>query len=71
MTRALLATVIFLSACSPSPIVIGCPPVREWTREQQKQMADELAALPPDSMLRAGYDDYGYMREKARACAGR
>lgn len=45
-----------------------CPPVVEYSREFQVQMADELATLPPGAALREAMKDYAVMRDQARAC---
>lgn len=45
-----------------------CPPVVEYTPEQQTRAADELEALPAGSMLGQMILDYGVQRDVLRAC---
>ena len=59
-----------LSACamvSSDPPAL-CAPVVPYTRAEQAQVADELAALPEGSLIADWLADYAVMRDQARAC---
>ena len=43
----------------------ACPPVVEYSREFQAQVAEELALLPDGSAVVAMMGDYAVMREQA------
>lgn len=65
---ALLTTSI--AACGTGPSSV-CPREVEYSAEQQRQAADELATLPRDSVMRSVMmPDYGRLRDQARACRG-
>jgi hypothetical protein len=49
----------------------ACPREVEYSAEQQRRAADELSALPRDSMVRSTMmPDYGRLRDQVRACRG-
>ena len=60
---------LLLGGCA-GPVVVGCPPVRDYPDAFQQRAAGELAALPADAALRRLVDDYRVMRQQARACRG-
>nr|WP_286164056.1 hypothetical protein [Loktanella sp. PT4BL] len=67
----LAATTIFLTGCA----VVGseapdsdCPPVVEYSRAEQTQVAGELAALPEGTLIVGWLADYAVLRKQARAC---
>jgi len=63
-----------LSACGAvisDPSHIACPPVIEYSRAEQMQLADELAALPEHARILDWMADYAVLRDQARACAAR
>jgi len=45
-----------------------CPPVVEYSQAEQAQAADEVAALPEDSILIGWMADYSVLREQIRSC---
>lgn len=49
-------------------VVDGCPRLKEYTREQQTAVANELELLPRDAMTRVFIADYGGLRDQVRAC---
>ena len=63
---------ISLSACvtvvSDRPTSI-CPLVVEYSREDQGQLANELAALPEGALIIDWLADYEVLRAQVRACA--
>lgn len=58
---------LLLASCS-SPVVIGCPSVKQWNRTEQYQMLIEINSLPDPSMLVEAMKDYHRMRVAATAC---
>lgn len=49
----------------------ACPREVDYSPEQQRRAAEELAVLPRDGMLRGVFmPDYGRLRDQARACRG-
>ena len=74
LQTALGIATLLLSACATggSDTTSGaCPPVVEYSRVEQAQVADELAALSEDAMITGWLADYAVLRDQARACAGR
>lgn len=47
---------------------VPCPPVVEYSREDQARTAEELASLPDGSAIAEILSDYAVIREQARAC---
>lgn len=45
-----------------------CPPVVEYGREFQAQVAEELVLLPEGSAIAEMLSDYSVMRDQAKAC---
>jgi hypothetical protein len=46
----------------------ACPPVVEYSRAEQAQVADEVAALPKNARLVDWLADYAVLRAQVRAC---
>jgi len=74
ITLALFALAILLfvlsAGCATVPTVkTVCPPLTPYTAAQEQQLAVEIAALPPGSVLVQAMGDYGAMRAAVRkAC---
>ncbi len=68
MTRVALL-LLALTACTAPPPITACPPIVEYTAEQQTRAADELDALPADAALREMMADYARVRNQLRVCA--
>src|SRR5215213_4076781 len=64
----LLLATIFVSACATAASNSACPPLREWSADEQLRAADELALLPADSILDTMFRDYSRLRDQVRAC---
>ena len=45
-----------------------CPPVVDYTAEDQARAADEVEALPEGAVIVRMLSDYAVLREQARAC---
>jgi hypothetical protein len=68
---ALVIVTSLLSACatvSSEPFAGGCPPVVEYSQAEQAQAADEVAALPEDSVVIDWLADYSALRDQVRLC---
>lgn len=71
---ALCGLLLGLAACSPpppvvAPLVVAPVPVT-YTCPQQRQLANEFAALPAGAMLKTAIQDYGRERDELRAVHG-
>jgi hypothetical protein len=69
--RLAIAATVLLAGCatagSDGPL---CPALVPYPAHVQIQAADELAALPPDSVLARLIDDYGELRARIRGACG-
>lgn len=54
-----------------SVVVVQCPPLRVYSKEEGLKAYDEYKALPRDAMLRLYIDDYGEVRARCNAIAKR
>lgn len=63
---------IFLTGCATGSSewrATGvCPPVVEYSRDEQRRMAEEVEALPEDSVIVGWLADYAVLRGQVRAC---
>jgi hypothetical protein len=64
---------LWFGACATagSDVRAPCPPVVEYSQEEQVKAADEIMALPADSVLVGWLSEYAVMRDQSRRCAGR
>lgn len=46
----------------------ACPPVVEYSREEQDRIADEVEALPEKALIIGWLADYAVLRHQVRAC---
>lgn len=46
----------------------ACPPVVEYTREEQRRVAEEVKALPEGSVIVDWLSEYMILRGQLRAC---
>ena len=68
---ALAAAMIFLTGCGTVGFEAGtgaCPPVVEYSRAEQAQAAEEIAALPNGALIIGWLSDYALLRDQTRAC---
>lgn len=67
---ALLIAMLWLSACATggSNVNIPCPPVVEYTTNDQARAADEVNALSQSAIVVRMLSDYAVLRDQARAC---
>lgn len=60
---------MFLSSCETAPSDVACPSLPEYSKEMQAKAADEIDAMPDDSVIASVFmPDYGQMRAGVRAC---
>lgn len=68
----LAAVLLSLNGCATAVSDPGaCPVPVVYSRDQQARAADELEALPADSVLALMIEDYGRERARLRACERR
>ena len=73
MRALVFITAVALSGCAsvpsdpPTTYVSRCPPLKQYTRTQQTQLADELQKLPAGSVVGAVVGDFYQMRKACRA----
>lgn len=60
--------VVQLTCTDPAPPAVICPPVRTWSRQFQKNVADEIKAAPQSALAAVAIQAIGD-RDVARACA--
>jgi hypothetical protein len=69
--RLAIAATVLLAGCaaagSDGPL---CPALVPYSPAMQQQAADELAALPPDSVLARMIEHYGELRARIRGACG-
>ena len=62
----------WLTGCATAGFETGgvgaCPPVVEYSREDQVRAAEELALLPDGAAIVEMMGDYAVLREQSRAC---
>ena len=63
MRYAIYVLVLALAACEQQCATIA---VKDWTPGEQSRMADEVDALPADSLLVPAMNDYARLRREAR-----
>ena len=64
----LALALILLSACgtaSSNPACV-CPPIKEYSREFQKKLADEVEAAPQEAAFPVAVQDYALVRMQCK-----
>jgi hypothetical protein len=61
---------IFLSGCERVGFEaqVACPPVVDYSRAEQMQVAEEVAALPENARIVDWLADYAVLRAQLRVC---
>lgn len=63
---------IFLNGCatrsSDRQLAVVCPPVVEYSREEQRRVAEEVEGLPDGSAIVEWLADYAVLRKQGRRC---
>ena len=68
----LAAAMTFLTGCAGVGSEVPqrtCPPIVNYSRSEQAQVAKELAALPEGALIVGWMTDYAVLRAQARSCA--
>lgn len=68
---ALATAMILLTGCAGASfdtVSSICPPVVEYSRAEQAQVAEEVAALQDRALITEWLADYAVLRAQARAC---
>ena len=66
----LVLVMILLAACETAnfnPACV-CPPIKEYSREFQEKLADELGAVSEDSRIFVVVRDYTTLRAQIKEC---
>ncbi len=66
-----LACALGLAACASTPTppaTVICPPLKTYSADVQKRLADELRALPEGTETQAFLSDYAALRASIRVC---
>lgn len=65
-----LIMLVLMSGCAQggSKVMLGCPPIVNYSEEDQTRLADELKSVPGESMIWTFLRDYATEREMLRAC---
>lgn len=67
--RWFLIALAITSAAGCTTVRAGaCPPLKEWTPEQQERLYRELETLPDGSVTIDVIADYMTLRDQVRAC---
>lgn len=64
---SLVTATILLTGCATGASSVVCPPLRDYTPEQQQQVADEIEAAPDGAFWPEMITDYGGVRAQVRA----
>lgn len=67
--KLLVIASLLLSACTTVPSDV-CPTLVPYSPADQARAADELVALPDQSVIARMIADYGVTRAEIRACLG-
>lgn len=65
-----MIAMLWLTGCATagSEARAPCPPVVDYTAEDQARAADEVEALPEGAVIVRILGDYAVLRDQARAC---
>lgn len=65
-----MIVMLWLTGCATggSEAIAPCPPVVEYTAEDQARAADEVEALLEGAVIVRMLSDYAVLRDQARAC---
>lgn len=71
MLAALVLLTMSTGGCA-TEVSSACPREVDYSPDQQRRAAEELAVLPRDGLVRGVFmPDYGRLRDQARACRGK
>lgn len=71
-------SLLALAGCASAPQTVDvptyvhvCPTMPQYTRDFDRQAADQLATIPIDSPVAKMIDDYGTVRQEIRTCSAK
>ncbi len=67
MLPAVVLSLLSACATASSDHATTCLPVKEYSRDFQNQLADEVEAAAPDAAFPLALQDYALLRAQARA----
>lgn len=67
---ALATAMIFLNGCARVGFEarVACPPMVQYSKAEQAQVAEEVAALPENALIVDWLADYAVLRAQLRVC---
>lgn len=65
-SAGLLSACVLLTGCDQDALKVGCPALRQYSRETLDRVSVELSQLPRDSVLRTFLKDYKSLRDACR-----
>jgi hypothetical protein len=65
---AIAASLLTACATANSNPACGCPPIRQYDREFQRRLADEIKAAPANAAFPVALQDYTMLRNQIRKC---
>lgn len=68
MLLALAASLLTACAGANSNPITACPPIKEYSREFQHKLADEIEAAPANAVFPVALQDYAMLRNQIRKC---
>lgn len=70
MKYIVLVSVLLLGGCvgSNAKFDAYCPPLKSYSKEFNKKLADEIEKLPPGTALETAIIDYANQRDRIRRC---
>lgn len=67
MKHVLLA--LFLTGCAQTTVLeVYCPPMRDYSRDFNARLANEIESLPSDAAIVEALSDYVQQRDLIRRC---
>lgn len=68
MLPVLAASLLTACAGANSNPVTTCPPIKEYSREFENKLADEIEAASSNAVWPLAMQDYSRLREQIRVC---
>lgn len=68
MLLALAANLLTACATASSDPITACPPIKEYSREFQRKLADEIDAAYDNAIWPLVVQDYSFLRNQLKYC---